>query len=151
MREHHSLLASSGSHTKKHFFTAFSKFIAARTGHPLTFAIALGIIILWAVSGPFFDYSQTWQLMINTTTTIVTFLMVFLIQSTTNRESAATQIKLDELIRADKDAHTTLLDLEELTEEELLEMKEKYEELAAKSREKLRNGGTDKGSPEVRV
>lgn len=149
--EHQSLLAVSESHTKKHFFTAFSKFIAARTGHPMTFALALGIIIVWAVSGPLFEYSQTWQLMINTTTTIVTFLMVFLIQSTTNRESAATQIKLDELIRADKDAHTVLLDLEEMTEEELLTLKHKYEDLAKAAREKLRNGKKDTGSPAVRI
>ncbi len=88
--------------------------------------------------------------MINTGTTIVTFLMVFLIQNTTNRESAATQIKLDELIRADKDAHTALLDLEELTEEELLELKQKYEDLAKIARKKLREGGSDKGSPELR-
>ena len=151
INEHLSLLSASSSHTKKHFFTAFSKWVSARSGHPLTFAIALGIVILWGVTGPIFDYSQTWQLLINTGTTIVTFLMVFLIQNTANRESAATQIKLDELIRADKDAHTVLLDLEELTEEELLELKKKYEDLAARSRQKLRNGGTDKGSPEVRV
>ncbi len=151
MHNHSSLLSSSRAHRKAHPFAAFSKWTSSRTGHPMTFSLALGIIVLWLVSGPFFDYSNTWQLVINTTTTIVTFLMVFLIQSTTNRESAATQIKLDELIRADKDAHTVLLDLEELTEEELLELKEKYEELAARSREKLRHGGTDKGSPEVRV
>jgi low affinity Fe/Cu permease len=89
--------------------------------------------------------------MINTTTTIVTFLMVFLIQNTTNRESAATQIKLDELIRADKDAHTVLLDLEELTEKELIELKKKYEDLARAAREALRKGKTDTGSPEVRI
>jgi low affinity Fe/Cu permease len=148
---HSSLLSVSSSHTKKHFFTAFSKFIAARTGHPLTFAFAVGVVILWAITGPIFDYSQTWQLMINTGTTIVTFLMVFLIQNTTNRESAATQIKLDELIRADKDAHTTLLDLEELTEEEILILKEKYEEIARKSRVALRKGVKDTGSPEIRI
>lgn len=151
MREHSYLLASSASGTKRHPFTAFSKWISARTGHPITFALALGVIVAWLVSGPFFAYSQTWQLMINTTTTIVTFLMVFLIQNTTNRESAATQIKLDELIRADKDAHTVLLDLEEMTEKELLELKSKYEDLAKKAREKLRNGGRDTGSPRVRI
>ncbi len=150
MHQHSSLLASSGSHTKSHPFTAFSKWVASKTGHPLTFALALGIVIAWAVSGPFFGYSQTWQLMINTGTTIATFLMVFLIQNTANRESAATQIKLDELIRADKDAHTVLLDLEEMTEEELLELKQKYEDLAKLARKKLRAGGTDKGSPELR-
>ncbi len=147
---HSSLLASSSSHSKSHPFTAFSKWISARTGHPMTFALAVAIIIAWIVSGPFFGYSETWQLMINTGTTIVTFLMVFLIQSSTNRESAATQIKLDELIRADKDAHTVLLDLEELTEKELLMLKGKYEELAKIARKKLRAGGSDKGSPELR-
>lgn len=151
MREHSYLLASSGPGTRRHPFSAFSKFIAARTGHPLTFACALAVVVLWAVSGPLFHYSQTWQLMINTGTTIVTFLMVFLIQNTTNRESAATQIKLDELIRADKDAHTVLLDLEEMTEKELLELKAKYEDLAKKAREKLRNGKKDTGSPAVRI
>lgn len=151
MREHSYLLASSGSGTKRHPFAALSKFVAARTGHPLTFAFALGIVIAWAITGPFFDYSQTWQLMINTGTTIVTFLMVFLIQNTTNRESAATQIKLDELIRADKDAHTALLDLEELTEEELLGLKQKYEDLARAARAALRKGKKDTGSPTVRL
>lgn len=148
--EHPFLLASSASHNKKHFFTAFSKIVSARTGHPTTFALAIAIIFIWAITGPFFDYNQTWQLMINTGTTIVTFLMVFLIQNSTNRESAALQIKLDELIRADKDAHTVLLDLEEMTEEELLDLKEKYEALAAIARKKLRKGGSDKGSPELR-
>ena len=151
MHKHNSLVSSSKQHLRTHPFAAFSKWASSKVGHPMTFSLALGIVLLWLVSGPLFDFSNTWQLMINTTTTIVTFLMVFLIQSTTNRESAATQIKLDELIRADKDAHTVLLDLEELTEAELLELKAKYEELAAKSREKLRHGGTDKGSPEVRV
>lgn len=151
MHKHSSLLASSGAHAKSHPFTAFSKWVASKTGHPSTFALALSIIALWLVTGPYFAYSNTWQLMINTTTTIVTFLMVFLIQNTQNRESAATQIKLDELIRADKDAHTVLLDLEELTEQELLELKSKYEDLARRAREALRKGKTDTGSPEVRM
>ncbi len=149
MHKHSSLLASSGYHVKSHPFTAFSKWVASKTGHPTTFAVALAIIALWLATGPLFDYSNTWQLMINTTTTIVTFLMVFLIQNTQNRESAATQIKLDELIRADKDAHTVLLDLEEMTEEELLELKQRYEDLAKLARAKLRKGGSDKGSPEL--
>lgn len=150
MHKHFSLLASSGSHVKSHPFTALSKWVASKTGQPTTFAFALGVIVLWLAMGPLFNFSNTWQLMINTTTTIVTFLMVFLIQSTTNRESAATQIKLDELIRADKDAHTVLLDLEELTEAELLALKKRYEDLAKLARKKLRNGGTDKGIPELR-
>lgn len=151
MHKHSSLLASSGSHLRTHPFAALSKWVATKTGHPMTFAIALSIVIVWAVTGPMFEYSQTWQLMINTGTTIVTFLMVFLIQNTANRESAATQIKLDELIRADKDAHTVLLDLEELTEQELLELKAKYEDLARLARVALRKGKKDTGSPELRM
>ena len=120
-------------------------------GHPTTFTLAVCIILFWLISGPAFEFSNTWQLMINTTTTIVTFLMVFLIQNTQNRDSAAMQIKLDELIRADKDAHTVLLDLEELTEQELLELKAKYEDLAAKARVALRKGKKDTGSPTVRL
>jgi low affinity Fe/Cu permease len=148
---HPFLLASSSSHNRSHPFTAFSKWVSARSGHPLTFAAAVGIIIVWIVSGPFFGYSETWQLMINTGTTIVTFLMVFLIQNSTNRDSAAVQIKLDELIRADKDAHTVLLDLEQLTEKELLDLKAKYEDIARKSRIALRKGKKDTGRPSVRI
>jgi low affinity Fe/Cu permease len=148
---HSSLLASSASHSKSHPFTAFSKWISARTGHPVTFALAVAIIVGWAVTGPMFGYSETWQLMINTGTTGGGFVMVFLIQNSTNRESAAIQIKLDELIRADKDAHTVLLDLEELTEKELLVLKEKYEDIARKSRVALRKGVKDTGSPEIRI
>lgn len=117
----------------------------------MTFAVAVFLIGGWLLSGPIFGYSDTWQLMINTTTTIITFLMVFLIQNTQNRESAALQIKLDELIRADKDAHTVLLDLEELTEQELIALKKKYLELARIAREKLRDGKRDTGKPRVRM
>lgn len=146
---HASLVSSSRSHNRRHPFAALSKWAASKMGHPTTFTLAVGIIVLWFVTGPAFEFSNTWQLMINTTTTIVTFLMVFLIQNTQNRDSAAMQIKLDELIRADKDAHTVLLDLEELTEQELLELKGKYEDLAAKARIALRKGKKDTGSPTV--
>lgn len=146
-----SLIVSSKSHMRTHPFAAMSRWASSKMGHPTTFTLAVGVILLWLVTGPMFEYSNTWQLMINTGTTIVTFLMVFLIQNTQNRESAATQIKLDELIRADKDAHTVLLDLEELTEEELVLLKSKYEELARKSREALRKGKKDTGRPSVRI
>lgn len=118
-------------------------------GRPVSFVLAASLIFGWILSGPLFGYSDTWQLMINTTTTIVTFLMVFLIQSSQNRDSAAVQIKLDELIRADEDAHNALLDLEELTEKELLAVKRKYEELAKQARAALRCGKSDTGIPEV--
>lgn len=130
-------------------FARFAKGISSAAGHPVTFLLACTLIIVWAFLGDVFGYSDTWQLVINTGTTIVTFLMVFLIQNTQNRDSVAMQLKLDELIRADKDAHNALLDLEELTEKELRSLKKKYEELAAQGRAKLRSGKKDKGTPEV--
>jgi low affinity Fe/Cu permease len=108
------------------------------SGHPLTFAGAVLLIVLWAVLGPVFDFTDTWQLVINTGTTIVTFLMVFLIQNTQNRDTAAMQIKLDEIIRAAKGAHNALLDLEELDEDELESIRADYEALAEKARKEIK-------------
>jgi low affinity Fe/Cu permease len=119
-------------------FTRFAKGISRMSGHPSTFAVALGVIIVWAVTGPIFHFSDTWQLVINTGTTVVTFLMVFLIQNTQNRDGAAVQIKLDELIRALKGAHNEMVDLEEMTEEELELVKSQYTRLAAEARARLR-------------
>jgi low affinity Fe/Cu permease len=115
------------------WFTRFAKWTARITGKPLTFAIAAGVILVWAVSGPIFKFSDTWQLLINTGTTIVTFLMVFLIQSTQNRDTEAMQVKLDELIRVVQGANIELLDLEELEEKELDEIRDQYEEIARKA------------------
>jgi low affinity Fe/Cu permease len=123
--------------SKGSWFTRFAKVTARAAGEPATFAGALGIIIVWAVSGPIFGYSDTWQLIINTGTTIVTFLMVFLIQNSQNRDSEAVQIKLDELIRAVEGAENALLDLEELDERELDEMRKRYLELAEQARSKI--------------
>ena len=103
-------------------------------GHPLAFLLAGLIIVVWAITGPFFGFSDTWQLVINTSTTIVTFLMVFLIQNTQNRDSTAVQLKLDELIRAVEGAHNSLLDLEELEDLELERLRAVYEELARRAR-----------------
>ncbi len=133
----------------KHPFSTFSRFVSSAAGHPITFFLAVLVIITWVVTGPIFGFNMTWQLTINTFTTIVTFLMVFLIQSSQNRDSQAMQIKLDELIRSDKDAHNTLLDLEELTEAELIKIKERYEHLAEDARRGLAKGKSDKGIPEV--
>jgi low affinity Fe/Cu permease len=102
---------------------------------PAAFLIAVGIILVWMVTGPLFGYSDTWQLVINTGTTIITFLMVFLIQNTQNRDSEALQIKLDELIRAVGGAHNKLLDLEELDERELDRIRANYQVLARLARE----------------
>jgi low affinity Fe/Cu permease len=116
------------------FFTRFAKWTSRAAGQPVAFAIALGALLLWAVTGPVFGFSDTWQLIINTGTTIVTFLMVFLIQNTQNRDSEAIHIKLDELIRSHKTAHNALLDLEELEEEELDRIRSSYEQLAEQAR-----------------
>ena len=124
-------------------FIRFAKWTAQTAGHPAAFGAALGIILLWAISGPVFAFNNTWQLFINTCTTIVTVLMVFLIQNTQNRESMAVQIKLDEIIRALDGAHNALLDLEELDANELERLRDRYEELARKARERVRAGLTD--------
>jgi low affinity Fe/Cu permease len=121
--------------TKTSAFTRFAKWAARATGRPGAFIGAALIIVLWALTGPIFDFSDTWQLVINTGTTIITFLMVFLIQNTQNRDTEAMQIKLDELIRAVESAQNTMLDLEELDEDELDRIRAEYEELAKKARE----------------
>ena len=130
-------------------FTRFAKATAQASGRPATFALALATIIAWAATGPFFGFSDTWQLVVNTSTTIVTFLMVFLIQNTQNRESVAVQIKLNELLRASLGAHNALLDLEELDDPDLAEMRAKYFRLAAESRRRLKRGDADTECPEL--
>ena len=119
---------------KGHMFTRFAKWTSHFTGRPVTFIAAVAIIIVWAVSGPLFGFSDTWQLVINTGTTIITFLMVFLIQNTQNRDTEALQLKLDEIIRALKGARNQFLDLEELEEAELDEIRDEYLKLAEKAR-----------------
>jgi low affinity Fe/Cu permease len=133
------------------FFGRFAKGAARAMGHPLAFVLAVLIILGWALTGPFFGFSDTWQLVINTGTTIVTFLMVFLIQNTQNRDSAAVQLKLDELIRTQPGAHNALLDLEELGEDELDRLREVYEDLARQAREQLKRGVLDTDTPEVQA
>jgi low affinity Fe/Cu permease len=115
-------------------FSAFANRAASFAGRPVTFAVAAGAVVLWAVLGPVFRFSDGWQLTINTGTTIITFLMVFLIQNTQNRDSRAMQIKLDELIRVTIGAHNALLDLEELSEEELDTFRKCYVAIAEKAR-----------------
>ncbi|HEY0605431.1 MAG TPA: low affinity iron permease family protein [Herpetosiphonaceae bacterium] len=129
------------------WFTSFAKWTSRATGRPATFVLAVAIILIWAITGPLFGFSDTWQLVINTGTTIVTFLMVFLIQNTQNRDSEAIQVKLDELIRALAGAHNVLLDLEELDEEQLDRIHATYEKLARQAREELKRGGFDTDSP----
>ena len=132
------------------WFTRFAKWTAKAAGRPLAFTIAVAVIAAWVITGPLFGFSDTWQLIINTGTTIITFLMVFLIQSTQNRDSEAIQVKLDELIRLSKGGHNALLDLEELEEEELDAIREQYCRIAEEARTKLRQGEGDTDVPEVR-
>ncbi|HEV2864624.1 MAG TPA: low affinity iron permease family protein [Pyrinomonadaceae bacterium] len=131
------------------WFTRFAKWTARATGRPAAFAVAAGIVLVWAITGPLFKFSDTWQLVINTGTTIVTFLMVFLIQNTQNRDTEAVQVKLDELIRVTKGAHLALLDLEELDDKQLDRVRGLYEKLAGEARRNTERGQPDTGSPDL--
>ncbi len=132
------------------WFTRLAKAIAHLAGRPAAFILATAVILVWLVTGPVFHFSDTWQLVINTGTTIVTFLMVFLIQCTQNRDTEALQVKLDELLRVTAGAHNALLDLEELEEEELRGVRAGYAKLAERARADLRKGLVDTGIPDVR-
>jgi low affinity Fe/Cu permease len=131
-------------------FSYIARRIALITGRPTVFMLALAAVLLWGISGPFFGFSDTWQLVINTSTTIITFLMVFLIQNTQNRDTSAIQLKLDELIRATRGAHNALLDLEEIEDELLERYLKTYRALAATSRKKIDEGKLDTDTPEVK-
>jgi low affinity Fe/Cu permease len=130
-------------------FTRFAKWTARATGRPATFVFAVLVIVVWGLTGPIFGFSDTWQLVVNTSTTIVTFLMVFLIQNTQNRDSEAVQVKLDELIRAMGGAHNALLNLEELDEKEIGLIRANYVKLAEKEKDSVKQGNVDTGAPEV--
>jgi low affinity Fe/Cu permease len=131
------------------FYTRFSRASSHLAGRPFTFALMTFLVLAWAVSGPIFGYSDTWQLTINTATTIITFLMVFLIQATQNRDSEAIQIKLDEIIRAQQGAHNALLNLEELEDDELNRLRASYLQLAEKAHQRIRKGQPDTDVPEI--
>jgi low affinity Fe/Cu permease len=132
-----------------HIFTQFAKWTAHMAGQPLAFVLAVSVIVIWAVTGPAFAFNDTWQLVVNTATTIVTFLMVFLIQNTQNRDTGAMQTKLDELIRAIEGAHNALLDLEELDEEEIEHIRRDYRKLAAEARKAIAKGKSDTDCDDV--
>jgi len=133
------------------FFNHFAKWTARAAGKPIALVLAVVVIVVWAATGPIFGFSDTWQLVINTGTTVVTFLMVFLMQNTQYRDSEAIQIKLDELIRAMEGAHNMLLELEELDEKELDRIKAEYRKLAQKARKDLKKGREDTGVPDVKA
>lgn len=131
------------------WYSGFAKSASHFCGRQRTFALAVAVIVTWIITGPIFRFSDTWQLVINTGTTIITFLMVFLIQNTQNRDTAAIQIKLDELIRVTKGAHNALLDLEELEEEGLDSFRRRYQALATAARKDLDLGTQDTGTPDT--
>jgi low affinity Fe/Cu permease len=131
-------------------FANFARGLSTLSGRPITFGLALLAVLVWALTGPLFHYSDTWQLVINTSTTIITFLMVFVIQNTQNRDTAAIQIKLDELIRATQGAHNAILDLEHLEDEQLELYLKRYELLASAARTKLKAGRIDTDAPEIK-
>ena len=134
----------------QHSFKHLAKWTSHMTGHPTAFVLAVAVIVVWALTGPFFGFSDTWQLVINTGTTIVTFLMVFLIQNTQNRDTGAIQTKLDELIRAIEGAHNALLDLEELDEDEIDHIRRDYRNLAAEARKAIEKGMKDTDCREIK-
>ncbi len=125
------------------WFTRAAKWASRAAGRPSTFIGAVAIILLWAITGPLFHFSDTWQLVINTGTTIITFLMVFLIQNTQNRDTDAMQVKLDELLRAVDSAKNTMIDLEELDDAELEAIREDYLKLARRAKAKVKRGKDD--------
>jgi low affinity Fe/Cu permease len=116
--------------SKPGWFVQFAHWVAHVTGRPITFVLAVAAIVMWGLLGPLFGFSDTWQLVINTATTIITFLMVFVIQNTQNRDTAGLHIKLDELIRVTEKARNVLLDLDHLDDQELERLKRDYERLA---------------------
>lgn len=124
-------------------FGTFSRVAARAAGHPIAFMAAAALIVAWAATGPLFHFHDTWQLVINTATTIITFLMVFLIQHTQNRDTLVMQLKLDELIRVSTGAHNALIGLEDLEEPELERILENYRELAVRARESVKRGEDD--------
>ncbi|MEY2719823.1 MAG: hypothetical protein RLZZ273_1189 [Bacteroidota bacterium] len=131
------------------WYSAVAKTTSRITGRPIVFVSAVTLILAWMVTGPIFGFSDTWQLVINTATTILTFLMVFLIQNTQNRDTEAIHLKLDELIRVTQGAHNALMDLEEMEESQLDEFRQKYEALAQKARLDIESGDSDTGAPDV--
>jgi low affinity Fe/Cu permease len=136
-------------HASQSTFSRFAQWVSRKLGHPLAFVLAVIAIVVWAVSGPFFHFSDTWQLVVNTSTTIITFLMVFIIQNTQNRDNEAIQLKLDELIRSGKGAHNEMLGIEDLTDVEIEKVRMRYAQLAKATKEELKDGLKDTGVPKL--
>ena len=131
------------------WFAEAARATARYSGHPLAFSFAAAIVLIWGITGPIFHYSDTWQLVINTGTTIVTFLMVFLIQHTQNRDTIAIHIKLDELVRTMRSAHNSVVSLEDLDDVELEKLRKQYDAIAEEARKRASRGEKDTGSPMI--
>jgi len=131
-------------------FTRFAKATSRGAGRPVAFILAVAVILAWLLTGPIFGFSDSWQLVVNTGTTIITFLMVFLIQNTQYRDAEAVQVKLDELLRVAEGAHIALLDLEELEDRDLDRIRAGYARLAERARVEMKKGVPDTGTPEIR-
>ncbi len=131
-------------------FSKISKYMSIVLGSSIAFSCAISFVLIWALTGPYFHFSNSWQLVVNTTTTIITFWMVFLIQNTQNRDTMALQLKLDELIRSIQGAHNELLKIEELSDEELKSLKDRYQNLADSVKQKLNRGLSDIDTPELK-
>lgn len=130
-------------------FSRFANWMSKFLGHAHSFNLAVLLILAWLLTGPYYHYSDAWQLVVNTGTTIVTFLMVFLLQNTQNRDTLALQLKLDEVIRSIKGASNEMLKVEELNDEELVELQKKYEHLAAEIKKRKTEGKDTSGTPNV--
>ena len=136
---------------RQSLFTRMAKGTSRLAGRPATFAVAVVVLLAWALTGPMFGFSDTWQLVVNTGTTIITFLMVFLIQSTQNRDTEALQLKLDEIIRTQKGAHNMFVGIEELDEEDLVKIREEYLKIAQRARRRASHGIDDTDVPRINV
>jgi low affinity Fe/Cu permease len=145
------MASRNGSSHDEGVFGRWANYSARYVGSATVFAMAIGTVLVWGIMGPVFEFSDTWQLFINTGTTIITFLMVFLLQNTQNRDSAAIQLKLDELIRSTKGAHNAMLGLEKLSTHELDKLRALYQDLADKARDDTDGGSADTGTPDVRA
>jgi len=130
-------------------YTQFANTASRMCGRPKVFFLAVFFVAIWLLTGPFFHFSDTWQLIVNTVSSVVTFLMVFLIQNEQNRDTKAIQLKLDELIRATQGAHNALLDLEQDEDETLEDFRKRYKAIAAAARDELRKGKPDTDSPDA--
>jgi low affinity Fe/Cu permease len=132
-------------------FSRWANYAAQYLGNGIAFSAAIGSVLLWGMTGPVFGYTDTWQLIINTGTSVITFLMVFLIQNTQNRDSAAMQLKLDEIIRSTQGAHKMMLDVEQLSASDLEKLRVLYQEMADNARRDKGGSSADTGTPDIKA